>query len=85
MPIPRTIRLAPGQIVMVEFGPDPRSIAPPGIMRGPLAVLPEIYKERHAIVVTTTSGLTTMVPFSTKAPAASIRWADSTMRCISPS
>lgn len=53
---------------MVEFGPDPRSVAPPGIMRGPLAVLPEMYKERHAIVVTTTNGLTTVIPFSTKAP-----------------
>jgi uncharacterized protein YifN (PemK superfamily) len=68
MPIPFSIRLAAGQIVMVDFGPDPREIAPPGIMKGPLGVLPEIYKERHAIVISTTNGLTTVVPFSTSAP-----------------
>ena len=53
MAIPRNITLAPGQIVMVEFGPDPRLVARPGIMTGPLAVLPEMYKERHGIVVST--------------------------------
>ena len=69
MAIPRNITLAPGQIVMVEFGPDPRLVARPGIMTGPLAVLPEMYKERHGIVVSTTTGLTTIVPLSTKAPS----------------
>ena len=66
------ISLAPGQIVMVEFGPDPRQVAAPGLMIGPLGVLPEMYKEmykeRHNVVVSTTSGLTTIVPLSTKAP-----------------
>lgn len=37
-------------------------------MHGPLGVLPEIYKERHAVVIATTNGLTTIVPFSTAAP-----------------
>jgi uncharacterized protein YifN (PemK superfamily) len=68
MSIPYNIKLAPGQIVMVEFGPDPRQVAAPGIMIGPLGVLPEMYKERHCIVVSTTTGLTTIVPLSTKAP-----------------
>lgn len=68
MPIPSTIRLAAGQLVMVEFGPDPRQVAPPGVVVGPLGVLPEMYKERHAVVVSTTVGLTTIVPLSTVAP-----------------
>nr|WP_294504586.1 type II toxin-antitoxin system PemK/MazF family toxin [uncultured Rhodopila sp.] len=68
MAIPRHIRLAPGQIVMVEFGPDPRQVAAPGIMTGPLGVLPEMYKLRHCIVVSTTIGLTTIVPLSSKPP-----------------
>jgi uncharacterized protein YifN (PemK superfamily) len=66
MAIPCNIRLAPGQIVMVEFGPDPRQVAAPGIMTGPLGVRPEMYKERHCVVVSTTIGLTTIVPLSTK-------------------
>jgi len=53
---------------MIDFGPDPRNVAPPGIMVGPLGVLPEMYKERHAIVISTTGGLTTIVPLSTSAP-----------------
>lgn len=68
MAIPHNLRLAPGQLVIVDFGPDPRLVAPPGVTRGPLAVLPEIYKARHCIVVSSTSGLTTIVPLSTKAP-----------------
>ncbi len=53
---------------MIDFGPDPRNIAPPGIMVGPLGVLPEMYKERHGIVISTTNGLTTIVPLSTAVP-----------------
>lgn len=70
MPVPSNIRLAAGQIVMVEFGPDPSQIAPPGVMVGPLGVTPEMYKERHAVVIAMTNGLTTVVPLSTKAPHA---------------
>jgi uncharacterized protein YifN (PemK superfamily) len=53
---------------MIDFGPDPRNVAPPGIMVGPLGVLPEMYKERHGIVIATTRGLTTVVPLSTSVP-----------------
>ncbi|MCB8876028.1 type II toxin-antitoxin system PemK/MazF family toxin [Acidisoma silvae] len=69
MSIPSNIRLPPGQVVMVEFGPDPRQIMAPGVMTGPLGVRPEMYKERHCIVVSITSGLTTVVPLSTKPPS----------------
>jgi uncharacterized protein YifN (PemK superfamily) len=68
MAIPYNIKLAPGQIVMVEFGPDPRQVAAPGLMVGPLGVPPEMHKARHCIVISTTTGLTTIVPLSTKAP-----------------
>jgi uncharacterized protein YifN (PemK superfamily) len=68
MALPSSISVSFGEIVIVEFGPDPRSIAPPGIMNGPLGVLPEMFKQRHAIVIATTYGLTTVIPLSTKAP-----------------
>lgn len=53
---------------MIEFGPDPREVAAPGIMIGPLGVLPEMFKERPGIVIAPAGGLTTIVPFSTKKP-----------------
>lgn len=68
MAIPSKFGLRAGQLVMVEFGPDPRGISSPGVMVGPLAVMPEMFKVRHAIVVATTNGLTTVVPLSTKQP-----------------
>ena len=68
MPIPNGVPLNAGQVVMIEFGPDPREVVAPGIMVGPLGVLPEMFKERPGIVIATTSGLTTVVPFSTKEP-----------------
>jgi uncharacterized protein YifN (PemK superfamily) len=68
MPIPSHYRLPPGQLVMVEFGPDPRQVVAPGMVIGPLGVRPEIYKLRPCVVVAATNGLTTVVPLSTKAP-----------------
>ena len=41
---------------------------PPGVMIGPLAVKPEIFKERHVIVINSSLGLTTVVPLSTVSP-----------------
>nr|WP_232037125.1 type II toxin-antitoxin system PemK/MazF family toxin [Asticcacaulis excentricus] len=37
-------------------------------MKGPLAVKPEIYKQRQVIVINSTTELTTVVPLSTVAP-----------------
>jgi len=68
LPVPFNVPLNAGQVVMIEFGPDPRQVAAPGIMVGPLGVLPEMFKERPGIVIATASGLTTVVPFSTKEP-----------------
>lgn len=68
MPLANGIRPASGQVLMCDFGPDPSNISPPGVMTGPLAVNPEIYKERQVIVINSSSGLTTVVPLSTVAP-----------------
>lgn len=53
---------------MCDFGPEPAKVVAPGIMKGPLGVTPEMYKERHAVVISAGRGLTTIVPFSTVAP-----------------
>jgi uncharacterized protein YifN (PemK superfamily) len=58
----------PGQVVMCDFGPDPANIEPPGVMTGPLAVTPEIFKERHAVVLSARFGIATVVPISTSVP-----------------
>jgi uncharacterized protein YifN (PemK superfamily) len=68
MPLPNGIRPSPGQVLMCDFGPDPDNIVPPGVMTGPLAVKPEIYKQRQTVVINASSGLTTVVPLSTVAP-----------------
>lgn len=57
-----------GQIVMVDFGPNPSNITAPGVMVGPLSVFPEMYKDRQCIVLSSQFGTTTIVPLSTKAP-----------------
>lgn len=53
---------------MCDFGPDPDNVIPPGVMTGPLAVKPEIFKERQAVVINSSMGLTTVVPLSTVPP-----------------
>ena len=58
-----------GSVLMCDFGPDPRDILPPGVMRGPLSVLPEIFKTRHVVVIQARSKDTSVVvPFSTVRP-----------------
>lgn len=59
----------PGQVLMCDFGPDPQNIEPPGVMVGPLAVKPEIWKERHSVVISARFGMTIVVPFSTSKPS----------------
>lgn len=73
MPLLPGIRPQPGQVLICDFGPDPDSIVPPGLMRGPLAVKPEIWKERHVVVLSSSMGVTTVVPFSTVAPRSPMR------------
>lgn len=68
MPLSPGIFPQKAQILMCDFGPEPDKIVPPGIMKGPLGVAPEMYKVRHAVVVSGSRGLTMVVPFSTVAP-----------------
>lgn len=53
---------------MCDFGPNPATIQPPGVMGGPLAVFPEIWKDRHCVVLSARFGMAVVVPFSTVAP-----------------
>ncbi|POO56302.1 type II toxin-antitoxin system PemK/MazF family toxin [Agrobacterium rosae] len=73
MSLPSGIRPSPGQVLMCDFGPDPDNVTPPGLMVGPLAVKPEIYKERQVIVINSSNGLTTVVPLSTVAPRSPLK------------
>jgi uncharacterized protein YifN (PemK superfamily) len=59
---------AAGDVLMCEFGPDPASITAPGVMKGPLAVPPEIFKYRPVAVLSTIDKLSIVVPFSTSQP-----------------
>lgn len=66
--MPITFTPGPNDVLMCEFGPDPRRITS-GVMAGPLAVPPEIWKRRHVVVVSHGQGGTCLVvPFSTEAP-----------------
>ena len=59
---------AAGDVLMCDYGPDPMSIAPSGVMKGPLAVPPEIFKVRPVAVLASINTLCIVVPFSTSAP-----------------
>lgn len=68
MPIPANMVLAVGQVIMCDFGPDPATVGAQGIRVGPLAVKPEIWKQRHSVVISGRYGMTTVVPMSTDVP-----------------
>lgn len=56
------------QIVMVDFGPDPKNLPPNGVFKGPLSVSPEMYKRRQCIVLSSMNDTTSVVPLSTLEP-----------------
>jgi uncharacterized protein YifN (PemK superfamily) len=66
--MPITHMPAAGDVLMCDYGPDPLSISPPGVMKGPLAVPPEIFKVRPVAVLANHSKLCVVVPFSTSEP-----------------
>lgn len=68
MGLPAGVIPVSGQVVMCDFGPHPDNVVPPGVMAGPLAVKPEIWKDRPAVVLSARFGLTTVVPISTEPP-----------------
>jgi uncharacterized protein YifN (PemK superfamily) len=67
--IPANMVLAVGQVVMCDFGPDPANVGAGGIRVGPLAVKPEIWKNRHSVIVSGRYGMATVVPMSTDVPS----------------
>jgi uncharacterized protein YifN (PemK superfamily) len=68
MPLLQGIYPSPGQVLICDFGPEPGTIEPPGLMAGPLGVPPELFKLRPVVVISPGRGLSTVVPFSTVAP-----------------
>ena len=58
-----------GAVLMCDYGPNPRNIVAPGVITGPLAVPPEMYKNRHVMVISAPSSrLAAVIPFSTDPP-----------------
>lgn len=58
-----------GDVVLCDFGPDPRTPGTYPLASGPISMPPEMVKERHAVVVATPSpGLAIVAPFSTREP-----------------
>lgn len=73
--MPYVPRFAPSEVYMCEFGPDPDVVAlsQHGVKRGPLAIKPEIYKDRPCVVLSARSRnnlvrTAVVVPFSTSVP-----------------
>lgn len=64
------IVINPGDVVLCNFGPDPRATGTYPLASGPVSMPPEMIKERHAVVIATPSpGLAIIAPFSTRQPA----------------
>ena len=59
---------AAGDVLLCEFGPDPRAAGCFPAMRGPISVPPEMIKRRHSVVLAAHTNLVVIAPFSTKPP-----------------
>lgn len=58
-----------GDVLLCDFGPDPRQAGAYPLASGPISVPPEMVKPRHAVVIATPSaGLAIIAPFSTREP-----------------
>lgn len=57
-----------GDVLLCEFGPDPRAPDCFPALRGPISVPPEMIKRRHVVILSTNIDLMIVAPFSTKAP-----------------
>lgn len=63
------IIINPGDVLLCEFGPDPRQPGTYPLASGPISLPPEMIKQRHAVVIATPSpGLAIIAPFSTREP-----------------
>ncbi len=45
----------PGDVLLCEFGPDPRQPGVYPLASGPISLPPEMTKQRHAVVIATPS------------------------------
>ncbi len=57
-----------GDVLLCEFGPDPRAADCFPASRGPISVPPEMIKRRHVVVLASHTELMVVAPFSTKEP-----------------
>ena len=63
------IAISGGDVLLCEFGPDPRDASAYPLLSGPISVPPEMIKRRHVVVISTPSaGLAIIAPFSTIEP-----------------
>ena len=63
------IIINPGDVVLCDFGPDPRDPGAYPLAAGPISLPPEMTKERQAVVIATPSpGVAIIAPFSTREP-----------------
>lgn len=63
------IAISGGDVLLCEFGPDPRENGVYPLTSGPISVPPEMIKRRHVVVLSTPSnGLAIIAPFSTIEP-----------------
>jgi len=59
-----------GDVLLCDFGPDPREASVYPLKSGPISVPPEMTKIRQVVVISTPSaGLAIIAPFSTRQPA----------------
>lgn len=66
---PKFLIVNPGDVLLCNFGPDPRVPGVYPLAAGPISLPPEMTKDRHAVVLATPSpGLAIIAPFSTREP-----------------
>lgn len=67
-PIPQPF-INPGDVLLCDFGPDPRQSGVYPLASGPISKPPEMVKARHAVVIAApAAGLAIVAPFSTREP-----------------
>lgn len=68
--LPKGFRPMGGDVLICDYGPDPRSPSTFPLHRPPVGMAPEMWKERHVVVLATNAEgrLAVVVPLSTQEP-----------------